>query len=82
MLAEELRKMREAIQFLRADAKKQQEFNQALVEKLDKQQTYIDSKDDGDLIHIGEGNANETANGAVEVMSSWRIGLKNYVLKK
>ena len=43
-LAEELRRMREEIQFLREDAKKQQEFNQALVKKLDDQQTYIEDK--------------------------------------
>jgi hypothetical protein len=36
--------MREEIQFLRDDAKKQQEFNQALVQKPDEQQTYIDDK--------------------------------------
>lgn len=44
LLAEEFRKMREEIQFLREDAKKQQEFNQALVRKLDEQQQYIEKK--------------------------------------
>lgn len=44
VLAEELRKMRESIQFLQEDAQKQQEFNQALVKKLDEQQQYIENK--------------------------------------
>lgn len=44
LLAEELRKMREEIQFLRDNVQKQEEFNQALVKKLDKQQKYIDDK--------------------------------------
>jgi plasmid rolling circle replication initiator protein Rep len=37
--------------------------------------------EDGDLIHVGEENADEIANAAVEVMAYWHIGLKNYVLK-
>ena len=36
--------------------------------------------EDGDLIRIDEEN-DEMANGAVEVMAYWHIGLKNYVLK-
>ncbi|MEK4031483.1 MerR family transcriptional regulator [Pseudobacillus sp. FSL P4-0506] len=44
LLAEELRKMREELQFLRENVQKQEEFNQALVKKLDQQQKYIDDK--------------------------------------
>lgn len=41
----------------------------------------LDDAEDGDLIHVGEENADEIANGAVEVMAYWHVGLKNYVLK-
>ena len=41
----------------------------------------LDDAEDGDLIRVGEENADELANGAVEVMAYWHIGLKNYVLK-
>jgi DNA-binding transcriptional MerR regulator len=44
LLAEELREMREELQFLRENTQKQEEFNQALVKKLDEQQTYIEDK--------------------------------------
>lgn len=40
----------------------------------------LDDAEDGDLIHVGEEN-DEIANGAIEVMAYWHIGLKNYVLK-
>lgn len=41
----------------------------------------LDDAEDGDLIRVGEENADEIANGAVEVMAYWHVGLKNYVLK-
>ncbi|WP_046176521.1 protein rep [Domibacillus indicus] len=37
--------------------------------------------EDGDLIHVGEENSDEVANGAVEIMAYWHVGLKNYVIK-
>jgi len=37
--------------------------------------------EDGDLIHIDE-DSDEVANGAVDVMAYWHIGLNNYVIKK
>lgn len=36
--------------------------------------------EDGDLIHIDD-DSDEVANGAIEVMAYWHIGLKNYVIK-
>lgn len=36
--------------------------------------------EDGNLIHIGE-DSDEVANGAVDVMAYWHVGLNNYVLK-
>nr|WP_050184297.1 protein rep [Domibacillus robiginosus] len=41
----------------------------------------LDDAEDGDLIRVGEENADEIANGAIEVMAYWHVGLKNYVLK-
>lgn len=41
----------------------------------------LDDAEDGDLIHVGKENADEIANGAVEVITYWHVGLKNYVLK-
>lgn len=37
--------------------------------------------EDGDLIHIDE-DSDEVANGALDVMAYWNIGLKNYVICK
>lgn len=37
--------------------------------------------EDGDLVHIDE-DSDEVANGAVDVMAYWHVGLKNYVLTK
>lgn len=37
--------------------------------------------EDGDLIHIDE-DSDEVANGAVDVMAYWHVGLTNYVIKK
>lgn len=44
VLAEEMRKMREEIHFLREYSEKQDEFNKALITRLDKQQQYIENK--------------------------------------
>jgi DNA-binding transcriptional MerR regulator len=44
ILAEELRLMREEIQSLREHSEKQEEFNHALIQRLDEQQQYIDNK--------------------------------------
>lgn len=44
LLAEEFRKMREEMQELREYAKKQDEFNQALIARLTEQQQYIETK--------------------------------------
>lgn len=40
----------------------------------------LDDAEDGDLIHIDENN-DEVANGAVDVMAYWHVGLNNYVIK-
>jgi len=40
----------------------------------------LDDAEDGDLIHIDEDN-DEVANGAVDVMAYWHVGLNNYVIK-
>lgn len=37
--------------------------------------------EDGDLIHIDE-DSDEVANGAVDVMAYWHVGLNNYVINK
>lgn len=44
ILAEEMRLMREEIQSLREHSEKQEKFNQALIQRLDEQQQYIDKK--------------------------------------
>jgi DNA-binding transcriptional MerR regulator len=44
ILAEELRKMREEIQSLREYSEKQEDFNQALITRLNEQQQYIETK--------------------------------------
>ena len=36
--------------------------------------------EEGDLVHVDE-DSDEVANGAIEVMAYWHVGLKNYVLK-
>lgn len=41
----------------------------------------LDDAEDGDLIHIDD-ETDEIANGAVEVMAYWHVGLNNYVIKK
>jgi plasmid rolling circle replication initiator protein Rep len=40
----------------------------------------LDDAEDGDLIHIDEDN-DEVANGAIDVMAYWHVGLNNYVIK-
>jgi len=40
----------------------------------------LDDAEDGDLIHIDEDN-DEVANGAVDVMAYWHVGLNNYVIR-
>lgn len=42
----------------------------------------LDDPEDGDLIHLDEKNNDEMANGAIEVMAYWHVGLKNYVVSK
>lgn len=42
----------------------------------------LEDAEDGDLIHIDENNDDEIANGALEVMAYWHVGLNNYVIKK
>lgn len=37
--------------------------------------------EDGDLVHVDE-DSDEIANGAIEVMAYWHIGLKNYVITR
>ena len=37
--------------------------------------------EDGDLIHIDE-DSDEVANGAVDVMAYWHVGLNNYVISR
>ena len=44
ILAEEMRKMREEIQFLSEHSEKQEQFNQALIQRLDEQQRYLDKQ--------------------------------------
>ncbi|MFC5603560.1 protein rep [Sporosarcina koreensis] len=39
----------------------------------------LDDSEDGDLIHVDE-DADEVANGAVDVMAYWHVGLNNYVI--
>lgn len=41
----------------------------------------LSDAEDGDLIHIDE-DSDEVANGAVDVMAYWHVGLNNYVIKK
>lgn len=41
----------------------------------------LDDAEDGDLIHIEE-DSDEVANGAVDVMAYWHVGLNNYVILK
>lgn len=41
----------------------------------------LSDAEDGDLIHIDE-DSDEVANGALEVMAYWHVGLNNYVIKK
>lgn len=50
-----------------------------LLKKIHKELN-LDDAEDGDLIHIDEDN-DEVANGAVNVMAYWHIGLNNYVIK-
>lgn len=40
----------------------------------------LDDADNGDLIHIDE-DSDELANGALDVMAYWHVGLNNYVIK-
>lgn len=40
----------------------------------------LDDAEDGDLIHIDE-DSDEVANGAIDVMAYWHVGLNNYVIK-
>lgn len=41
----------------------------------------LSDSEDGDLIHIDE-ESDDVANGAVDVMAYWHVGLNNYVIKK
>lgn len=41
----------------------------------------LDDGEDGDLVHV-EGDSDEIANGALDVMAYWHVGLNNYVIKK
>ena len=41
----------------------------------------LDDAEDGDLIHIDD-DTDEMANGAVDVMAYWHVGLNNYVIRK
>jgi len=41
----------------------------------------LSDPEDGDLIHIDE-DSDETANGAVEVMAYWHIGLNEYIISE
>lgn len=41
----------------------------------------LDDAEDGDLIHVDD-DSDEVANGAIEVMAYWHVGLNNYVLLK
>ena len=41
----------------------------------------LDDAEDGDLIHIDD-ETDEIANGAVEVMAYWHVGLNNYVIMR
>lgn len=41
----------------------------------------LEDAEDGDLIHVDE-DSDEVANGAVDVMAYWHVGLNNYVIKK
>lgn len=45
------------------------------------QELKMSDAEDGDLIHIDD-DADEVANGAIDVMAYWHVGLKNYVLVK
>lgn len=51
-----------------------------LLKEIHKELNLSDAED-GDLIHIDE-DSDEVANGAVDVMAYWNIGLKNYVITK
>ncbi|ONK22637.1 hypothetical protein BLX87_14755 [Bacillus sp. VT-16-64] len=51
-----------------------------LLKKVHKELNLSDAED-GDLIHIDD-ESDEVANGAVDVMAYWHIGLNNYVIKK
>lgn len=41
----------------------------------------LEDAEDGDLIHVDE-DSDEVANGAVDVMAYWHVGLNNYVIKR
>lgn len=41
----------------------------------------LSDAENGDLIHIDD-DSDDVANGAIDVMAYWHIGLKNYVIKK
>lgn len=41
----------------------------------------LSDAEDGDLIHIDD-ESDEVANGAVDIMAYWHVGLNNYVIKK
>lgn len=51
-----------------------------LLKEIHKELQFGDPED-GDLIHIDE-DSDEVANGAVDVMAYWHVGLNNYVIKK
>lgn len=41
----------------------------------------LSDAEDGDLVHVDD-NSDEVANGAIDVMAYWHVGLKNYVIRK
>lgn len=41
----------------------------------------LDDAEDGDLIHVGDDDDDEVANGVFDVIAYWHFGLKNYVIK-
>lgn len=42
----------------------------------------LDDAEDGDLIHVDDSEDDEMANGAIDVMAYWHVGLNNYIVVK
>ena len=51
-----------------------------LLKEIHKELNLCDAED-GDLIHIDD-DSDEVANGAIEVMAYWHVGLNNYVIRE